>query len=537
MKAEEIQTADDLEAWLNGLPEEQALQVAPLIVARAALRLFPVWAECCAHLNGKESEDSRGPHFFNGLRCYIFMLVLSQPRANGERVYDFSTPLMKIAFRLPEDFSKYPVLAAITGKVAFEAAACALRENTTSRAVRATQDALGCTESVLLSYSLSAPIFSIKDDNCNPLSVIVSDAISFEEGQEFLHLPLWPIGEDPLATIWAEAAPLFDRHRAWSVFKDLYENALHARPQNWPLLTELAQKDEAFWTGTDTEVLDRIAGVMEGFAISRAIPFDYTFDQIARMMRIVGIGDDAAHLRDPKANRRFLDDAEEARDRLQDFVDYTANMGGGSNTAGVTRIAAVKLLDELRRIEDLNHLRVRLLMERAKSLEMFMGDPQHAGDLSASLITILADAVTGLRGVFRTHFGPAFAALAPLSQLSWDQLDRDAVLSLFDQKIHEIRTISSEQVPLDSEGQAILADMLRELFEWRARVFQASDDQMREIFDQRFAEATGATGLALLRFWQKRAPQIGKLADGTVKIGNAANALGDIVESVTNLSN
>ena len=265
MKAEDIQSADDLEVWLNGLPEEQALQVAPLIASRAALRLFPVWAECCAHLNGKESEDSRSPHFFNGLRCYNFMLVLSQPRPNGKRVYDFSTPFIKISFRLPGDFSKYPVLAAITGKVAFEAAACALSKNTTSRAVRATQDALGCTKSVLLSYSQTASIFSIKDNNYNHLSVISSDAISFEEGQEFLHLPLWPIGEDPIATIWAEAAPLFDRHPAWSVFKDLYENALHARPQNWPLLNELAQKDEAFWTGTDTEVLDRIAEVMEGF--------------------------------------------------------------------------------------------------------------------------------------------------------------------------------------------------------------------------------------------------------------------------------
>ena len=69
-----------------------------------------------------------------------------------------------------------------------------------------------------------------------------------------------------------------------------------------------------------------------------------------------------------------------------------------------------------------------------------------------------------------------------------------------------------------------------------ARVSQASDDEMREIFDQRFAEATGGMGLAMLRFGQKRALQIGKLADGTVKIGNAANALGDIVESVWNLS-
>ncbi|WP_340301177.1 hypothetical protein [Roseobacter sp. HKCCD5988] len=365
----------------------------------------------------------------------------------------------------------------------------------------------------------------------------IADATAVEQGEDLTKLPLLPDGADPHAEVWENATPLFQRHPAWSVFKDLYENALHARPQNWPLLNELAQKDEAFWTGTDTEVLDRIAGVMEGFAISRAIPFDYTFDQIARMMRIVGIDDDTAHLRDPQANRRFLDDAREARDLLQDFVDYTESMGGGRNTAGATRVAAEKLLNELNRVENIDHLRVRILMNRAKYLEMFMGDPQHADNLTESLIKILADAVTNLRAVFRTHFGPAFAALAPLSQLSRDQLDRDAVLSLFDQKIDEIRGISSEKVPLDPEGQAILADMLRELFEWRARVSQASDDQIREIFDQRFAEATGATGLALLRFWQKRAPQIGKLADGTVKIGNAANALGDIVESVTNLSN
>jgi hypothetical protein len=71
--------------------------------------------------------------------------------------------------------------------------------------------------------------------------------------------------------LWPDKAlpsELLSRFPAWSVFKDLYENALNARPQNWPLLTALAQKDEAFWTGTDTEVLDRIAEVMEGFALS-----------------------------------------------------------------------------------------------------------------------------------------------------------------------------------------------------------------------------------------------------------------------------
>lgn len=99
-----------------------------------------------------------------------------------------------------------------------------------------------------------------------------SDAEAFEAGRDVINLPLWPDGADPLAQVWENVTPLFQRHPAWSVFKDLYENALHARPQNWLLLTELAQKDVAFWTGTDTDVLDRIAGVMEGFALSRAIP-------------------------------------------------------------------------------------------------------------------------------------------------------------------------------------------------------------------------------------------------------------------------
>ena len=325
-------------------------------------------------------------------------------------------------------------------------AAVALAANAAAASVGATFVTASSSSSSSASASASLAAIAAVDSAAVTSAVhaaYIADATAVEQGEDLTKLPLLPDGADPHAEVWENATPLFQRHPAWSVFKDLYENALHARPQNWPLLNELAQKDEAFWTGTDTEVLDRIAGVMEGFAISRAIPFDYTFDQIARIMRIVGIDDDTAHLRDPQANRRFLDDAREARDLLQDFVDYTESMGGGRNTAGATRVAAEKLLNELNRVENIDHLRVRILMNRAKYLEMFMGDPQHADDLTESLIEILADAVTNLRAVFRTHFGPAFAALAPLSQLSWDQLDRDAVLSLFDQKIDEIRGISS----------------------------------------------------------------------------------------------
>ena len=43
MKAEDIKSADDLEAWLKGLPEDQALQVAPQIASCAGKRVFTIY--------------------------------------------------------------------------------------------------------------------------------------------------------------------------------------------------------------------------------------------------------------------------------------------------------------------------------------------------------------------------------------------------------------------------------------------------------------------------------------------------------------
>ena len=175
-------------------------------------------------------------------------------------------------------------------------AAVALAANAAAASVGATFVTASSSSSASASASLAA--IAAVDSAAVTIAVhaaYIADATAVEQGEDLTKLPLLPDGADPHSEVWENATPLFQRHPAWSVFKDLYENALHARPQNWPLLNELAQKDEAFWTGTDTEVLDRIAGVMEGFAISRAIPFD-----------------------------------------------YTESMGGGRNTAGATRVAAEK---------------------------------------------------------------------------------------------------------------------------------------------------------------------------------------------------
>ena len=278
MKAKDIQSADDLRAWLKGLPEEQALRVAPLIACRAAMRVLPFWAR------SKQDDLAALPVFW----CSLSGVASHENRAT----------IRKFGRRASQPTAADSSSVALVAYAAASAAdaAVALAANAAAASVGATF----VTASSSSSASASAPLAAIAAVDSAAVTIAVhaayiADATAVEQGEYLTKLPLLPDGADPHAEVWENATPLFQRHPAWSVFKDLYENALHARPQNWPLLNELAQKDEAFWTGTDTEVLDRIAGVMEGFAISRAIPFD-----------------------------------------------YTESMGGGRNTAGATRVAVEK---------------------------------------------------------------------------------------------------------------------------------------------------------------------------------------------------
>lgn len=61
MKAEDIQSADDLGAWLKGLPEDQALRVAPQLAFRAAARVFPLWGSIETRSTTSRSDASSLP--------------------------------------------------------------------------------------------------------------------------------------------------------------------------------------------------------------------------------------------------------------------------------------------------------------------------------------------------------------------------------------------------------------------------------------------------------------------------------------------
>ena len=291
MKAEDIKSADDLEAWLKGLPEDQALQVAPQIAFRAAMRVLPNYISrlikteqdiltplatfsCCVILVSGMNSNVRRKAPIN-FKAALDLVPQSDSSITGLELVDISifAGCLRASVAALQHFSNVELEECIFSakeavRLAYTTTPHWLKKNNTIDHFAI--QVLKANRIPWMQPSSQRPAPSSESLQTEPNWKISygSDAEAFEAGQDVISLPLWPDGADPPAQVWKNATPLFQRHPAWSVFKDLYENALHARPQNWPLLTELAQKDEAFWTGTDTEVLDRIAEVMEGFALS-----------------------------------------------------------------------------------------------------------------------------------------------------------------------------------------------------------------------------------------------------------------------------
>lgn len=258
---------------------------------------------------------------------------------------------------------------------------------------------------------------------------------------------------------------------------------------------------------------------------------------MAKVMRLVGIDDDNAHLRQPGVVQAFCDDAEEARDALQDFADYASEISGPSNYAGVFQRAAQKILTEFTRTNDQTHLRARRVVKLAEELELFAQDEEARADIKAPLAAILDNALSQLKTLCRKHFGPSYLALAPLANLTLDHVDQNAVLALFDDIISRMETDNlTDLVDLDLEGQAVLASMVRELHDTRALLAAATSDEFRAILESRFAQNSGAFGLVLNRYAEQSYVALGTLhskGKAAVSAYKTVNSLADIIKAVT----
>ena len=514
MEIAEVQDRKRLERYLEGLPEGERREVAVRVAFRAAARVLPIAARDFATNPELKKRDLTAAATFGVLSIAGVAAVTSTP-AIADASYAASDA------------------AASASDASYAASAS---DAAASDAAASASDAAYAAEAAYAASASDASAADIWD-------VVRLDLTDGEYG------PLWRNGAmpDTLVQAWADAKTAMgkDPKADWSFWVAWYERVLAGRdflPNDMaPILNELRKED---WEKGPAHINPLFDGVLAKYRaqdaeteLGNAVPVDFSFDAMAKVMRMVGIDNNMAHLRAPEVVQAFVDDSEEVRDLFVDFTDYAGDLKGTGNHAGVLIRATEKVLKEFRRTEDQTHLRAGMLITIASELEAFSKDQKARADLGVTLAGMLDTRIGKLKALCRKHFGPSYVTLAPLAQLTLDQISQDAVLDLFDDAISRIESLpSANLVKLDHEGLAVLHDMRRELTDFRAAIGEASTEEFQAMLEGRFAQVSGALGLTLNRFYLRSAAAGGKLADNAdqvAKRGKQVKNLWDILQSVS----
>ncbi|MCB5197632.1 hypothetical protein LGQ03_00110 [Loktanella sp. TSTF-M6] len=517
MEIAEVQDEESLKRYLEGLPDGYRLRTARRVAFRAAARVLPLASDYFA----------------------------SNPSVDGVELTP--TPIFG-AIAVASVSVLWPAPKILYNKIAFATSRAANTSH--SRANPSATASANAAAAAAFANPRAVSFASFATDTFDAFECARHDLSQKVVNDRYPFIGLWDGFDQPenIKSAWVRSKLLFDndRNADWSFWVAWYERVLvggnFLANDVHKILSALEEGD---WKKGPAHVNPMFDGVLAKYReqdstpLAEASPFDFTFDGYYRVMRLVGISDNMRHLRDPVVVQAFLDDAEQVRDLFQDFADDAASLSGGGNFAGLLRRKAENILKELQRTKDYTHLRAEFLVLQASELELFAKDAKARTDLGDTLADRLDVRIEQLKGLCRLHFGPSYVTLAPLSELTLDQVDQDEVVRIFDDAIARLHDLpTGGLVALDAEGFAILDEMRRELRENRAAIAEATTEEFRKILEGRLAQGAGALGLSLTKFYQRSVAAGGDLvrgADAVIRTNRRLSGLDDILDQVLNL--
>lgn len=376
--------------------------------------------------------------------------------------------------------------------------------------------------------------------------IVRADCNAITSGADLDQLPLWSEHDNPLAQTWHDIKQQLstDASTDWSFWIKWYDDALAGIPPNWKMLERIALIDPKDWDKGAEVVNLLIADIVvedtgDGSPLSQTSIADFSFDAARRWMDMIGFEGDVAHLRDPDKIQAFLDDAGELLDDFQDFIDFTQEVSTGRNTVAVLTSASDKVLRELQRIKDTQHIRARRLITLGGHLYGFSLEEDKRAELGDTLTRMLDSNVNLLREACRKHFSPSLVRMGPLEELDLGNADpKDVLADLKAALAHVQQADGQALVPLSSEAIAVLSDMVSELEELQSAIGEARTDGHREMLHKRFAKGVGGFGATIGRYIEKAKPhsaKAGEWADTAIKNFKRWKTMNDILEWIGGL--
>lgn len=511
----EIDSEESLKAWLGTRPHEDAV----LVAHRAAMRVAPIWFAAMA------SDWARDDN--------LTAISILWPSL-----------IPQFARQYPTLKSKSLAPAALANRIGGDPrglanhAAGATRSAAMAVAIEGHSDALICATNAVVEASYAAPIGAVWDS-------VQIDVHALVNGKDPSGSTLWP-AENPLASEWQKSQPILRNTPGGEFWIDWYQRTLGGRPQNWPLLRDVALIDDALWKqggeALDSEIRRLVAEAQpdEGSALSRASPVEFDFDQYLQQMQIVGFSDDVAHLNDPGAVAAFVADVEELQEGLQDFLDYSADVARNSNQSLRTATVAGKLLNELARCEETRLIRARRLIMLGKTFADMALDDAERERLGPGLTNNLDSLVSLTRTIYRKHLAPSLERMRPLSALELGNADPDELIAVAERLAAMMEAADNTRLAsLTPEALAVIGDFVDELRQQRGALADASSPERRAVLGKRFAEAYGAVAVAYARYVEKGKPYVvraGKLTDWIIRQSKRWKDLNQIVDTIDNCS-
>ncbi|MEM8979295.1 MAG: hypothetical protein AAGD04_07415 [Pseudomonadota bacterium] len=523
MRAEEIVGRESFKAWLEAhiadLPRDEAIKRCALLAHRAALRGMPTglaWA-----LKQTDKVD---------LTLTLLMRTMLISGVAGT----MPTPDMKHSAAAA--FAAYAAIDAANSaaNAAFSANAAANATNAAYAADAAAKAADAAADAAAFAAKAADAAYAALIADCEALE-------NLEKGEKLLSRPLWPdaqlfdvewqdikkaLPQSSGDTDMMSRAPSED----WSFWIHWYERALEGRELHYdklaPILENMSDADWEHDTPAKINAINaRFEPILElyrqGERTKLSEAYVFSFEALDRVMRIIGIEDDCVHLREPKVVQRFVDDTTELRDVFDAFVDDARTLSSSQGHGGVAQKAAQGVLNELHRAKNEGHIRARYLVGACKKLERRAKDPETRAELGTVASGDLDDAIELMKDVCRRHFGPSYAAFAPLAQLSFDQVDKDEIIRLVDQALERIKNADGEELAkLHEDDLPLLESMVQELRDLRIQVLSINDDAFREVLERQLAQDVGTVSITLGHYVEKSLeilPQSGKAIDDAGK--------------------
>ncbi|WP_299845489.1 hypothetical protein [uncultured Paracoccus sp.] len=264
----QVQDEQSLQAWLRVRPGEDAA----LIAHRAVMRVLPHGLA-----DAGESWAARvGLRSLPNLQLSLSLMVATKiPSPEiAVAVNRANAAVVAAARAASEALQAHPgmtndrggfsasvfALAAAAVAAANPATAVEAIAHATAIYTNATHDtiarALYARETATTNLASASAV--LVDDNIAFWSAVEFDVHSIIEGRGASDLRLWPDG-NPTEHLWAVARAILQQFPGGDFWVDWYQKALDGRPQNWPLLRDVAMIEEALWH-EGGEALDRRIG-------------------------------------------------------------------------------------------------------------------------------------------------------------------------------------------------------------------------------------------------------------------------------------